>query len=96
MYLPLSPMYAIDVVNTQQNKNKKEKTISQVLINLSIVILDNLKIIIAKPIRSVKIGDSKCKDMTVSNGIKYNPATKFLRVSAFKILNPKVSPEIIN
>ena len=67
MYLPLSPMYAIDVVNTQQNTNKKECVNSWVLINLLIVILDNLKIMVIKPIRKVSAGDSKCKEITKHN-----------------------------
>ena len=95
MYLPLSPMYAIDVVNTQQNTNKKESVTSRVLINLSIVILENLKIMIINPIRKVSAGDSKCKEITISNGTKNIPAKYSLELSAFEILNPKVSPEII-
>jgi 16S rRNA G966 N2-methylase RsmD len=48
------------------------------------------------PSRKVIAGDNKCKEITVSNGIKNSPLKNSLKESEFIILNPKVSPEIIN
>jgi hypothetical protein len=48
------------------------------------------------PSSKVSTGDNKCKEMTMSKGIKNSPLIYSLKVSEFIILNPKVSPEIIN